>query len=46
VLARLQAFEAAFGVTPPHPEDGPAPKRRAASPKPVGIVKKLTDDVG
>jgi hypothetical protein len=23
VLARLQAFEAAFGVTPPHPEDGP-----------------------
>jgi hypothetical protein len=23
VLARPQAFEAAFGVTPPHPEDGP-----------------------
>jgi hypothetical protein len=23
VLARPQVFEAAFGITPPHPEDGP-----------------------
>jgi hypothetical protein len=41
VLARPQAFEAAFGVAPPHPEDGPHLAGFTVACSPLGQLAEL-----